>query len=33
MLVKDKMTSELFVVSPDTLAPNALKLMKDGRFR
>ena len=33
MLVKDKMTSELFVVSPDTLAPTALKLMKDGRFR
>lgn len=33
MLVKDKMTTKLFVVSPDTPAADGLKLMKDARFR
>ena len=33
MLVKDKMTTDLFVVTPNTPTADALKLMKDGRFR
>lgn len=33
MLVKDKMTTGLSVVTPDIRVPEALKMMKDGRFR
>ena len=33
MLVKDKMTPRPIVVTPDTLVADALKLMRDGRFR
>ena len=33
MLVKDKMTTKLSVVTPDIRVPEALKMMKDGRFR
>jgi len=33
MLVKDKMTTNLSVVSPDIPVSEALKIMKDGRFR
>ena len=33
MLVKDKMTTNLSVVTPDIRISEALKMMKDGRFR
>lgn len=33
MLVKDKMTPNPIVVTPDLPVSNALKMMKDGRFR
>ena len=33
MLVKDKMTTNLSVVTPDIRVSEALKMMKDGRFR
>ena len=33
MLVKDKMTTRPFVVTPDIRISEALKIMKDGRFR
>ncbi len=33
MLIKGKMTVKPFVVAPDTQVSEALKIMKDGRFR